>query len=71
MNAYDGLFLMLLNHLITASVFFHWFTFKMVLSCMLMSSSIFLPIFPISLFVAIGLMSRHVGLVWKPSLRSF
>ena len=65
----DCLSFMLLNHSIIELVFFHWFTFKVSLSCVLMLSSMFLLIFPISLFV--GLMSLHVNLVRKSILWSF
>ena len=69
MKALDSFSLILLNHLITASVFFHWLTFRMDRSSVLMPSRIDLLIFPSSLFV--GFINRQVGFARKSSLWSF
>ena len=58
MKAQDSFSLILLNHLITAPVFFHWLTFRMDRSSVLMPSRIDLLIFPSSLFV--GFINRQV-----------
>ena len=55
------------NQSITFCVFRHWFTFKIVLSCVFILSKINLLIFPESLIIA-GLISRHFGLFSKFSL---
>ena len=58
----------LLNHLITSSVFFHWFSFVAVLTFVFMFLRICLLILPLSGFV--GLISLHVGLFRKFGLWS-
>ena len=69
MNAQFFLFSMLLNHSITDLVLFHWFSSKVDLNSVLISSSMFLLIFLSSLFA--GLINRQVGFVRKSSLWSF
>ena len=64
-----GFLFIVLNHFITASEFFHWFTLVALGSSLLIRSSVCLEIFPISLFV--GFISLHVGLFLKLSLWSF
>ena len=66
MNECEFLLLMLLYHVMTSFVFFHWFKLVVVLICVFMFSRICLLIFPISDFV--GLMSLHFGVMWKLSL---
>ena len=58
-----------LNHSITAAVFFHWLYLVSRRIWLLILSSIFLLITPISLLA--GLISLHVGLVSKLALWSF
>ena len=58
----------LLNHLITSSVFFHWFSSVAALTFVFMISRICLLILPISGFV--GLISLHLGLFQKFGLWS-
>ena len=59
MKAQDSFSLILLNDLIPAPVFFHWLTFRMDRSSVLMPSKIDLLIFPSSLFVRF--INRQVG----------
>ena len=69
MNVHDFLLLMLLNHLMTELVFFHWLISKDCLRGELMLFRMDWLTFPISLFD--GLMRRQVGLERKLSLWSF
>ena len=64
----DCLF-MLLNHLEASEVFFHWFTFALLRSDLLILSKICLLILPISDFD--GLMSLNDEELGNPYLRSF
>ena len=67
MNEYEFLLYMLLYHVMTSFVFFHWFRLVVALVCVFMFSRICLLIFPISDFN--GLM--YFGVLWKLSLWSF
>ena len=60
---------MFLNQLIASEVFFHWFTFVLLSSDLLILSKICLLILPISDFD--GLMSLNDGEFGNPSLSSF
>ena len=62
-NEYDCLFGMLLNHVRTASVLFHWFRLVAAMILELILCRICLLMMPISDFV--GLISLHVGLFLK------
>ena len=60
------LLLMFLNQLIASEVFFHWFTFVLLSSDLLILSKICLLILPISDFD--GLISLNDGELGNPSL---
>ena len=60
---------MLVNHLVTSDVLFHWLSFVVFLIFDLILSRICLLTFPSSLFVRF--MRRHVGWLTKLSLWSF